>query len=108
MGSNVCVIDANNKGCPLPEGCAIVTVSDKVAAHLVLKGIIDCTKEIEKLEKKMSILEIQSNKLLKDSQIEGYESKVPADVRKSNAEKSEQTNMEMTRIIDAIAALKAM
>merc|ERR1711997_961211 len=36
----------------IPEGCAIVTVSDKCSAHLMLKGIIDPIKEVEKLGKK--------------------------------------------------------
>ena len=34
------------------SGCAIVTVSDKCTAHLVLTGLIDPTKEVEKLLKK--------------------------------------------------------
>jgi valyl-tRNA synthetase len=40
----------------IPEGCAIVTVSDKCSAHLMLKGIIDPIKEVEKLGKKQDPL----------------------------------------------------
>ena len=35
-----------------PQGCAIVTVNDKISAHLMLKGLIDPSKEVEKLNKK--------------------------------------------------------
>merc|ERR1711892_301776 len=31
-----------------PSGCAIVTVNDKITVHLVLKGLVDPAKEIEK------------------------------------------------------------
>merc|ERR1712080_388360 len=48
-----------------PKGCAIVTVSDKVSAHLVLRGLIDPSKEVEKLEKKRSALLTQIEKLKK-------------------------------------------
>jgi len=41
-----------------PQGCAIVTVNDKVAAHLMLKGLIDPAKEVEKLNTKLRTLSV--------------------------------------------------
>ena len=55
-----------------PDGCAIVTVSDKVSAHLVLKGIVDPVKEVEKLEKKKAALASQLEKLAKSMAGEKY------------------------------------
>ena len=92
----------------LPDGCAIVTVSDKVAAHLMLKGIIDSAKEIEKLEKKSTQLQNQYDKLIKAEQVEGYNTKVPEDIRLANSEKCQQTQKEIERLVDAMAALKAI
>ena len=105
---NVKVVCAEDKDSTLPDGCAIVTVSDKVAAHLMLKGIIDAAKEIEKLEKKSTLLSNQYDKLIKATKMQGYEQKVPEDIRLANAEKCDQTQKEIERIVDAIAALKAL
>ena len=43
----------------------------QVAAHLVLKGLIDPAKEKEKLEKKQAALRQQLDKLNKSTQIKG-------------------------------------
>lgn len=50
---------------PPASGCAILTISDKVSAHLNLKGLIDPDKEKDKLLKKKVVLESQVNKLNK-------------------------------------------
>jgi valyl-tRNA synthetase len=93
---------------PPKSGCAIVTVSDKCSAHLVLKGLIDPGKEVEKLTKKRSLLESQVDKLTKAAQAEGYTTKVPEDVRLANSEKVVQSTAEIARLGEAMQALKAM
>jgi len=78
---------------------------------LILKffpGLIDPIKETEKLEKKRSALSSSLEKLKKSMEMEGYETKVPADVRAANSEKLEQTKTELIRLADAITALKNM
>jgi valyl-tRNA synthetase len=102
------VVCAEDKSISLPDGCAIVTVSDKVAAHLMLKGIIDAAKEVEKLEKKSTQLKNQYDKLIKAQQVQGYDTKVPEDIRLANTEKCQQTQKEVERLVDAIAALKTL
>ena len=106
--SNVTVLNSDDKNHLLPKGCAIVTVSDKVETHLMLKGIIDATKEIEKLEKKKTQLQTQYDKLIKATQIESYDKKVPEEVRMANAEKCEQTVKELEHLVRAITALQLM
>ena len=91
-----------------PAGCAIVTVSDKCSAHLMLKGLIDPAKEVEKLSKKKSGLESQLDKLKKATSIKGYEEKVPEEVRLANKEKLEQTITEIARLTEAIEVLKLL
>jgi len=91
-----------------PTGCAIVTVNDKITAHLVLKGLIDPAKEIEKLKKKRSALEISVEKLEKAATVPDYLTKVPEDVRKANSEKIEVSKMEVARLGDAITALASI
>merc|ERR1712106_900015 len=88
-----------------PSGCAIVTVNDKITVHLVLKGLVDPAKEIEKLTKKRAALRQTVEKLVKAAKVPDYMTKVPEDVRKANQEKVEQSEMEVARLADAMAAL---
>ena len=56
-----------------PQGCAIVTVNDKISAHLMLKGLIDPSKEVEKLNKKKAALQQTVEKLKKAMEVKGDE-----------------------------------
>jgi len=91
-----------------PSGCAIVTVNDKITAHLVLKGLIDPAKEIEKLTKKRSALQQTVEKLQKAALVPDYLTKVPEDVRTANKEKLDVSQMEVARLADAMAALASI
>ncbi len=103
--NKVAVVDNDQD---IPEGCAIVTVSDKCSAHLMLKGIIDPLKEVEKLAKKQAQMQSSLEKLKKSMEIKDYDKKVPEDVRKANTEKLGQLQTEIVRLSDAMTFLKAM
>ena len=85
-----------------------MTVSDKCAAHLMLKGIIDPIKEVEKLNKKQDTLKTQLEKLQKSMEIPDYSSKVPMEVQTTNNEKLGQMKTEIDRLAEAMVFLKAM
>eukprot|EP00088_Acartia_fossae_P071292 TRINITY_DN975_c0_g1_i12.p1 TRINITY_DN975_c0_g1~~TRINITY_DN975_c0_g1_i12.p1 ORF type:complete len:1148 (-),score=390.12 TRINITY_DN975_c0_g1_i12:331-3774(-) len=89
-----------------PAGCAILTVSDKVSAHLNLKGLIDPSKEKEKLEKKKVALVAQIDKLKKLTEVK--DGKMPEEVRKNNEEKLAQSLIEVDRLADAMAVLATL
>lgn len=91
-----------------PAGCAILTVSGACIVHLVLKGLIEADKEIEKLGKKKEALAGTVGKLEEAMGKADYTTKVPEDVRKSNEEKLEQSKVEIERIIAAMETLKMM
>lgn len=91
-----------------PQGCAIITISDKCEVHLQLKGLIDPVKEVSKLEQKQDRLNSQLTKLQAAVQVPDYENKVPEEVRSSNQEKMQQIEGELTQLIAAIATLKTM
>ncbi|XP_050350770.1 valine--tRNA ligase [Nymphalis io] len=91
-----------------PSGCSILTVSDKIEVHLVLKGLIDPAKEITKLEKKKDTLTQTINKLQQAIGADDYITKVPPEVQKSNAEKLTQSQGEMERLQAAVDTLKLM
>lgn len=90
------------------KGCSVLTISDKIEVHLVLKGLIDPQKEITKLEKKMDVLSQTIAKLNQAMCADDYTSKVPVEVQNTNTEKLSQSEGEMKRLQAAIEALKIM
>ncbi|KAL0102785.1 hypothetical protein PUN28_018227 [Cardiocondyla obscurior] len=91
-----------------PLGCAIITVTDKIQVHLLLKGLIDPKKELEKLQKKEGQLIEIIQKLKQDIAVPDYDVKVPHDVQKSNKEKLINNEGELQRIIDAMMVLQTI
>ncbi|KAJ8731130.1 hypothetical protein PYW07_004294 [Mythimna separata] len=91
-----------------PIGCSILTVSDKIEVHLVLKGLIDPQKELTKLEKKKEALSQTINKLQQAMAADDYSTKVPAEVQKINSEKLAQSQGEIDRLQAAMETLKLM
>ncbi|KAL6254260.1 hypothetical protein P5V15_014875 [Pogonomyrmex californicus] len=91
-----------------PIGCAIITINDKVQVYLLLKGLIDPKKELEKLQKKEEQLLEIIQKLKQDLAIPNYDIKVPLDVQKNNKEKLTNSEGELQRIIDAVMVLQTI
>ncbi|GLV42742.1 Valyl-tRNA synthetase [Carabus blaptoides fortunei] len=91
-----------------PVGCAILTVSDKCEVHLLLKGFIDPSKELEKILKKQEQLNETKTKLEQAMAADDYSVKVPENIRETNDQKLEQTVTELERIVKAIETLKLM
>ncbi|XP_055949994.1 valine--tRNA ligase-like isoform X1 [Argiope bruennichi] len=92
----------------IPPGCAITTISENCEAYLLLKGHIDISKEISRLEQKKEKLDSQISKLKQATEVPDYESKVPAAVRESHIEKITLTEGELNKVIQAIETLQVM
>lgn len=75
---------------------------------LWLQGLIEPSKELQKLDKKKEGLEQTITRLNQAMSIEDYENKVPVDVQQTNTERLEQAQRELSRVTDAMAALKLM
>lgn len=91
-----------------PAGCAILTVTGQCEIHLLLKGLIQVDKELQKLEKKKTQL-IQTVERLNQTIAAGdYATKVPLDVQEANTEKLDQAESEILRITSAMDTLKLM
>ncbi|KAK0180207.1 hypothetical protein PV327_005873 [Microctonus hyperodae] len=91
-----------------PEGCAIITITDKVQVHLLLKGLIDPVKELEKLGKKEEQLSATIQRLKQSMAASDYSTKVPTEVQTSNTEKLFNTEGELESLTQAISALRLM
>lgn len=91
-----------------PIGCAILTISGQCETHLLLKGLIQVDKEIQKMEKQQKQLQQTLEKLNQLLASADYEKKVPADVQTANKEKQSTTEAEITRLTSAMDSLKLM
>lgn len=91
-----------------PVGCAILTVTGQCEVHLLLKGLIQVDKELQKLEKKKTQLVQAVEKLQQLIQASDYATKVPVEVQQTNTERLEQSEAEISRISAAMNTLKLM
>ena len=74
----------------------------------LFQGLIDPSKETEKLLKKQDSLLQQVNKLEQAIGAPDYIAKVPADVRQANFEKLTQSRGEIERLTAAMKQLSTM
>lgn len=91
-----------------PIGCAILPLTGQSEVHLLLKGLIQVDKELQKLEKKRTQLTQAIDKLNQAISAPDYISKVPAEVQQANTDKLSESESEIIRIIAAIESLKLM
>ncbi|XP_046735279.1 valine--tRNA ligase isoform X2 [Diprion similis] len=91
-----------------PAGCVIIPVTDKIQVHLLLKGLVDPKKELEKLGRKKGVLTESINKLNQAMSAVDYSTKVPADVQLANTEKLTSSKGELERLVEAMDALQLM
>ncbi|XP_051153202.1 valine--tRNA ligase isoform X1 [Leptopilina boulardi] len=92
----------------IPTGCAILTVSDKVQIHLLLKGLIDPQKELERLKKKEEQLKEAVQRLEQSMSAADYSTKVPDEVQKINDEKLFNNKGELDQLTEAMETLLKM
>lgn len=91
-----------------PNGCAILTISGQCEVHLLLKGLIQVDKELQKMEKQQKQLAQTLEKLNQLMTSADYETKVPVDVQSANKEKRSTTEAEISRVTSAMDSLKLM
>lgn len=91
-----------------PSGCAILTISGQCEVHLLMKGMIQVDKELQKMEKQQTQLVQTLEKLNQLMLSADYETKVPVDVQNANQEKRATTEAEITRLTAAMESLKLL
>eukprot|EP00735_Rhodelphis_limneticus_P009289 TRINITY_DN2669_c0_g1::TRINITY_DN2669_c0_g1_i1::g.26151::m.26151 TRINITY_DN2669_c0_g1::TRINITY_DN2669_c0_g1_i1::g.26151 ORF type:complete len:1014 (+),score=388.96,sp/Q86KU2/SYVC_DICDI/52.99/0.0,tRNA-synt_1/PF00133.17/1.3e-196,Anticodon_1/PF08264.8/1e-38,tRNA-synt_1g/PF09334.6/6.3e-09,tRNA-synt_1g/PF09334.6/0.16,tRNA-synt_1g/PF09334.6/0.6,tRNA-synt_1g/PF09334.6/1.6e+02,Val_tRNA-synt_C/PF10458.4/8.2e-10,tRNA-synt_1_2/PF13603.1/1.1,tRNA-synt_1_2/PF13603.1/1.7e-06,tRNA-synt_1_2/PF13603.1/4.9e+03,tR len=92
----------------VPAGCSVNIVNENVDVHWSLKGMVDFSKEVQKLEKQKANLEKQVEGLQKKMTMAGYEEKVPEKVRQSNNEKMASLQQELATVVDTIVKYSAL
>lgn len=92
----------------VPVGCVTAVVSDKCTAYILLKGLIDLSKEEDRINKKVAFNQQQIGKLKEAMSKTDYEDKVPQEVREKNSEKLTSLEGEVDELAKALANVKIM
>jgi hypothetical protein len=71
----------------VPAGCGTEPIAVNLAVHILVKGRINSSDEIAKLEKKTALAQAGKEKLAKLAGQPNYETAIPAEVRTKNADK---------------------
>ncbi|XP_078073632.1 valine--tRNA ligase, mitochondrial-like [Mustelus asterias] len=91
-----------------PLGCAVAIVNQHCQAHLLLEGLIDLQKELEKLSVRQQRIGAQLSTAISRTQIPGYEEKVPERIRQENAKKVYSLQTELEQVRQAIQSLEQL
>ncbi|ORY75634.1 valine-tRNA ligase [Leucosporidium creatinivorum] len=86
----------------IPVGCVGENISNDLAAHLLLKGVVNVDQEIAKAEKKKAFQEAAAEKLRQGMQAPGYEEKKPLQVREKESQKLADLEVEITSLATSI------
>ncbi|KAI9187825.1 valine--tRNA ligase [Blastocladiella emersonii ATCC 22665] len=89
-------------GAELPAGTAAATLSDTLAVALMVKGFVDVDAEVAKVEAKRTKVVAAVEALKKKMSIDGYETKIKADVRDANDAKLKSLEAEVALLSASI------
>ncbi|KAG8925287.1 hypothetical protein FRC00_004142 [Tulasnella sp. 408] len=97
LSSQVPTIVSLTKGCKsadvvtdasaIPLGCGSAVVNADCSVHVLVKGLVDLDEEINKIAKKLDVVNLGIDKLQKTMGQSNYEEVIPENVRAANAEK---------------------
>jgi valyl-tRNA synthetase len=92
----------------IPKGWGVKVINDQVTLLINLTGLLDVEVEIARLNKELERIEPFLESYRRKIAVPDYESKVPENVRATNAEKLAAYETEYNATINAKAAFEAM
>ena len=92
----------------LPAGCSVKVVSEQLALHIDLTGVINVADEVKRLSKELAKLTPQVEQYRKKMSISGYQQKVPVEVQQINTQKLASYESELATISSAIESFQSM
>jgi len=96
-------VDVNPLADSIPESTGIQVVNDAITVMIDLKGMVDYKQEIQRMTKSLKKTLNPMDTLKRKMTADGYEEKVPEDLKKQNAEKLAAYAKEVNEIQDTIA-----
>lgn len=101
-------VDINPSEADVPATVGTVIVDDQLTVLMNVKGLIDFKVEIARLEKNLKSTVPQLETLKRKMAADGYEDKVPEDLKQSNSERCESLEAMIKELEGAIANFKTM
>lgn len=92
----------------IPKGWGVKVINDQVTLLINLTGLLDVEVEIARLNKELERIEPFLESYRRKIAVPDYETKVPENVRATNAEKLAAYEMEYNATLSAKAAFEAM
>jgi len=100
-------VNAVDPSFTVPDGCSF-DVAREFGVHMMIKNYIDVGKEVQKLTKNRDLIAKSIDSLKKKMQDKDYDTKVPENVRKANAEKLDSQLKELQQVDGAIVRMQKM
>jgi len=94
-------------GCDAPRGCAMEVLDKDTEVHIYLKGIVDFSKEVARLQKEMAAVQGRLEKLQKKVSAPSYADKCPLATREEDAAKMAEAEAELATLAKACDGFKA-
>mmetsp|Transcript_56278 Transcript_56278/g.136426 ORF Transcript_56278/g.136426 Transcript_56278/m.136426 type:complete len:1085 (-) Transcript_56278:2657-5911(-) len=101
-------VDINPPDGTIPESVGTMVVNNSVTLYVDLKGMVDFKTEIGRLNKNLKKTKGPMEQLEKKMEADGYEEKVPDNLKQANIEKLEGYQNQISSIEDAIANFERM
>ena len=103
-----CVLAGAGAGAgSIPKGCCVAIVDDAVSAHVVLTGLVDPAKEIQRLEKKRLDTETRKAAVSKKMAMPDY-GKTPDKIKEDDRERLTKFETELASIAEAIQGFQTL
>eukprot|EP01025_Chloroclados_australasicus_P060277 TRINITY_DN771_c5_g1_i1.p1 TRINITY_DN771_c5_g1~~TRINITY_DN771_c5_g1_i1.p1 ORF type:complete len:1316 (-),score=198.99 TRINITY_DN771_c5_g1_i1:331-4227(-) len=101
-------INVNENSDEIPKGCGVAVVDDACTLYLMLKGILDPVKELEKLAKRLENSQKQMDQLQKRMAEGGYQEKTPEELKMADTEKLQKIATEIGTIEEVMVSMRQM
>jgi len=95
------------EGCSPPRGCATEILSRSLEVHILLKGVVDFSKEITRLQKEMAQIKGRLEKLKAKMAKPDYATRCPAATQEDERAKAQAAEGELAALAAAIEQFSA-
>jgi len=96
------------KGVVVSESCSVVIVSSSISVYMDLEGVVDYSKEVQKLTKESKKVAFSLLESEKKISADGYAERVPKDVQKKNQEEKQAAENKLAELKAAIAKFEKL
>lgn len=93
---------------PPPDGCSVMVFDENVTIHLLLKGLLDPVKEVEKLRKRLKETVENVEEMKRKIGQKAYQEKTPEDVKEREEENVRRKEIEIESIRKSIETMEKL